>query len=125
MHEAAQTFNASPKGFTKLDAHYWVNILTLLFICHHFFVVFLFCPPTFLCFGQCGFRNQPTESTASFSISWLIDISSSQRCFLLQIFPRMYQNGLYCHILEKVQLAHSKSCFLTQLCRCPYSWNNV
>lgn len=40
MHEAAQTFNASPKGLTKLDAHYWVNILTLLFICHHFFVVF-------------------------------------------------------------------------------------
>lgn len=47
MHEAAQTFNASPEGLTKLDAHYWVNILTLLFICHLFFV-FSFCPPQHL-----------------------------------------------------------------------------
>lgn len=43
MHKAAQTFNASPEGLIKLDTSYWVNTLTLLFICHIY--IFFFCPP--------------------------------------------------------------------------------
>lgn len=100
MHEAAQTFNASPEGLTKSDFIigwiFWRSDVGAS--------IYLSSPPspththtsthTHVFLWTNGFSNQPTISTSSFTISWLFDISPSQSCFFQQIHMNVPNKAL-------------------------------